>query len=324
MLRALATDWSTNPTWQVTVCWDPRIGEWDIPAIEVHEVGDRVPFLDAWQSISREADYVLVIAPEIDNQIVEIVRTLREQGACLLNADERFLVTASDKWLTAQAFQQSEIAHPTTLRLNDVLEKGIQCNEWHHLQLGWAIKPRDGAGCLDIRHVRSLKSFLLESQPEIDPSRYIVQPWIDGIAGSVAVLCGASERVVLPAMYQNIPLDHSLASEGVQYLGGRGPWNEILQTTLEAFANRVISALPGLPRGWIGIDFIQTEAEESNQSLIAIEVNPRLTTSYIGLRKIIAENLADLLFQTAVDQKIGYSLSGNSVRFDSFGKLVDQ
>ena len=322
MLRALATDWSTNPTWKVTVCWDPRIGEWDIPAIEVHEVDDRVPFLDAWQSISREVDYTLVIAPEIDNQIVEIVRTLREQGACVLNADERFLVAASDKWLTAEAFHRAEIAHPSTLPLNDVLEKGIQRDEWHHLQRGWVIKPRDGAGCLGINYVRSLKSVLLDRQAE-DPSRYIVQPWIDGIAGSVVVLCGARERVVLPAMHQNIAFDHLLASEGVQYLGGRGPWNEIPQTTLEAFANRVISALPGSPLGWIGIDFIQTEAEESNQSLVAIEVNPRLTTSYIGLRRIIAENIADLLFQTAMDQKIGYSLSGKSVIFDSFGKLID-
>ena len=55
------------------------------------------------------------------------------------------------------------------------------------------------------------------------------------------------------------------------------------------------------------------------ESIVAIEVNPRLTTSYLGLRDIIVENLAGLVFQAALGQCPEFSDSGRSIVFDSFG-----
>ena len=47
-------------------------------------------------------------------------------------------------------------------------------------------------------------------------------------------------------------------------------------------ALRTCRALPGL-RGYIGVDVILTESEA-----VVIEVNPRLTTSYLGVRAALA------------------------------------
>ncbi len=47
-----------------------------------------------------------------------------------------------------------------------------------------------------------------------------------------------------------------------------------------SIAERVVEAFPGL-KGYIGIDFVLTE-----HKAFIVDVNPRLTTSYVGLREI--------------------------------------
>ena len=49
--------------------------------------------------------------------------------------------------------------------------------------------------------------------------------------------------------------------------------------------------------GYFGIDFI----ENHNHSFNFIEINPRLTTSYIGLRNILNVNCAELIFNTKLN-----------------------
>ncbi len=324
MLRALSMDWARLPAWDVVICWDKRFGDWGIPSTTVRYVDVHDSLIDAWQAIAQEVDFVLVIAPEIDNELAMLVGKLRGSAVYLFNADDHFLTAASDKWMTAQSFMQAGIPHPTTYLLNDFFENRIQIDTESDQVEHWVVKPRDGAGCHQVLRLDSLTKLEHAIQFRADPNRYILQPWIQGSAGSVAVLCGPDELVVLPAMYQNIAFENSLTDQNVQYFGGRGPWKNVPQTTIEAFAKSVIAALPGSPAGWIGIDFVQTIAEKNEVQLVAIEVNPRLTTSYIGLREIVVENLADLLFQTATGQKVRYSLSGRSITFDSLGKLDEK
>jgi len=54
-------------------------------------------------------------------------------------------------------------------------------------------------------------------------------------------------------------------------------------------ASRVAQALPGL-WGYCGVDFIETAGGP-----MVVEVNPRLTTSYAGLRRAIGVNPAELV-----------------------------
>jgi len=63
--------------------------------------------------------------------------------------------------------------------------------------------------------------------------------------------------------------------------------------TPRAFENAraVLSAAPGL-RGYFGVDLVLTEEEAW-----VIEVNPRLTTSYVGLRDVVRMNLAEAILK---------------------------
>ncbi len=52
-------------------------------------------------------------------------------------------------------------------------------------------------------------------------------------------------------------------------------------------------------RGYLGVDLIL-----GPQGVSVIEVNPRLTTSYVGLRRVIRENLAGLIARAALGRAL--------------------
>ncbi len=328
MLYALASDWAQLSDWDVFVCWDSKFGKCAISNVAVQTIDANESFLDAWKVLANKVDFVLVIAPEIDNQLAEITKALRTCGACLLNADSLFIEAASDKWLTAQSLQLANLPHPKTERVSNFIRLDLphKTTTDDDRSNAWTIKPRDGAGCHEVHRLESLpdvRRYIAEASPMIrDWNRYILQPWIEGISGSVAVLCGPGRECVLPAMSQTLSMVTNSSISEVQYLGGAGPFQAISPSALNAFANRVIRSLPGSPLGWVGIDFVVVNSNALDDSIVAIEVNSRLTTSYLGLRSIIQENPAGLLFQVAIGQDARFTLSGRSTTFDSFGTFA--
>ncbi len=51
------------------------------------------------------------------------------------------------------------------------------------------------------------------------------------------------------------------------------------------------SLIPGL-RGYVGVDMVLSE-----DAVLLIEINPRITTSYIALRQVIRLNLAQAIWE---------------------------
>jgi predicted ATP-grasp superfamily ATP-dependent carboligase len=64
-----------------------------------------------------------------------------------------------------------------------------------------------------------------------------------------------------------------------------------------AVARSGIDALPDLG-GYVGADVVLGEANDGSTDWL-IEINPRLTTSYLGLRALAEGNLAQLLVRVA-------------------------
>ena len=88
---------------------------------------------------------------------------------------------------------------------------------------------------------------------------------------------------VLPAVSQ------AITSEACYYRGGQGPLDDKDQRRAAHLAGLAIRALPRTIRGFVGVDIVL--ADDPARYCI-IEVNPRLTTSYVGLRHIVEGNLA--------------------------------
>jgi predicted ATP-grasp superfamily ATP-dependent carboligase len=114
------------------------------------------------------------------------------------------------------------------------------------------------------------------------------QRYAPGLPVSVAFLAGEETRRSLPAVEQ------LLSREGrFRYLGGRLPLPAHLDCRARCLAERAVACVEGL-HGWFGVDLVLGAAEDGSED-VAIEINPRLTTSYLGLRRLARFNLAEAL-----------------------------
>ena len=120
---------------------------------------------------------------------------------------------------------------------------------------------------------------------------FLAQDLVAGEAASVSLIVGS--RVV----------DLGLNSQRmrwrptIEYLGGETDWGHVRAGEGIAFARAAVAALAtaGAPLcGYVGVDLLL-----GRDGVSVIEVNPRLTTSYIGLRLSVRENLAGLILDAA-------------------------
>ncbi|HEX3152404.1 MAG TPA: ATP-grasp domain-containing protein, partial [Gemmataceae bacterium] len=113
----------------------------------------------------------------------------------------------------------------------------------------------------------------------------IAQPYIPGFAASVAFLVGPTTSIPL------VPCEQILSRDGqFHYLGGRLPLAPNLATRAIRIATAAIACVPNL-LGYVGVDIILGDDGRD----WAIEINPRLTTSYIGLRALARFNIAAIM-----------------------------
>jgi len=82
------------------------------------------------------------------------------------------------------------------------------------------------------------------------------------------------------------------------YNGGQVPFSSPLKREAFATAQTVVKSFLGL-RGYVGVDLVLTE-----KGPVVIEVNPRLTTSYVGVRKIVAFNPAQAIINAVLEHEL--------------------
>jgi predicted ATP-grasp superfamily ATP-dependent carboligase len=156
----------------------------------------------------------------------------------------------------------------------------------------YIVKPRFGAGSQGIDIFPSPHDRVGKGDDEI------IQPLIPGFAASVAFLIGPNQSVALPPCAQHL-------DDGFHYLGGSTPIPADLATRATSIARSAIAGIPGLC-GYIGVDVVLGERDW------AIEINPRLTTSYLGLRQLCAGNLADALLRVVRGEQVELAWKANS------------
>jgi tyramine---L-glutamate ligase len=237
-------------------------------------------FGQVFQGLLATCDAVWPIAPESEGILFELCEQVAAAGKILLTSPATAVAITGNKWLTYQQLAQHEIKTVATYRLD----------RFNFMPGEWIVKPIDGVGC---EH-----SFLVSTEPEYEAATarlqlegYIIQPHIDGEKTSLSALFKQGEGWLLCANQQHferVAKQYHLVGITVNYTADLCRY----QTLVDAIAK----AFPDL-WGYAGIDLIET----SGQTFV-LEINPRLTTSLVGIQEACGINCA---------QKVLDLLAGN-------------
>ena len=264
------------------VCADLR----RIPDVIVNV--SREPGHDPFQNTAAGCDWTLVIAPEFDGHLRRLSQCVLDVGGHLLGSLPSGIAQAADKLATARVWQESDVPHPHTDLVTSNVPDG---------PAPWVIKPRHGAGSQAVYVVRDPADWLSAgamARLECRHDDLICQPFVPGHAASVALLVSPHQVIPLMPARQRLSGDDRL-----RYLGGTLPLPGTLGERARRIALQAIAPIHGLC-GYVGVDVVLGDDGVDH----AIEINPRLTTSYLGLRQLCDQNIAELMLRCAEVQAI--------------------
>jgi predicted ATP-grasp superfamily ATP-dependent carboligase len=141
-----------------------------------------------------------------------------------------------------------------------------------------------------------------------------LEQFVPGLAASAAFLCGPAGRTAL------VPCKQRLSEDGrFRYMGGELPLATGLAERATTLADRALAAIPAA-QGYVGVDLVLGRDPNGNEDAV-IEINPRLTTSYVGLRAAAKSNLAEAMMQAATGGQAAVSFESRPLEFDADGNV---
>jgi tyramine---L-glutamate ligase len=303
MIEALAADLARIENARVTVLREPRVLRLVVPRCEIVDVQSASSQRDEFERLSATSDATILITPEFDGILLKAARLATGCGGKLHSPSPEFIRIAADKHETCWRLAAAGVRAP----------EGILLEPDQKLPADFAypavVKPNDGAGSQDTQLVVGPHD---EPRPYAWPRR--LETYVSGLAASVAFLCGPNGPFPLPPCKQRISSDGRL-----RYLGGELPLAPGLAERAIALGRQTLSALPAT-NGYVGVDLVLGRDPNGSEDFV-IEVNPRLTTSYVGLRAAAQSNLADAMVRIAAGESPELSFSSRPLEFDVDGNV---
>lgn len=264
MRDALLRDLSELSGVELATTHDARL---DAPACDSRAILAGEDPWAVWAELARGVDVAWAVAPETGGSLLKMTQLLRAGGAHVVGPGDEAIRIASSKLLTAERLIAAGVPAAPAWRA-DAIPSGVRGP--------FVTKPDDGAGC---------DATLLVEAPDHAGVVQIVQPYVPGEAASLTVLRRDGETRLLAANRQLIAIeDGAFRFRGIVV----GALDD-RDGRLADLACAVTKALPGLD-GIFGIDIVL-----GVDGPVVIEVNPRLTTAYAGLREALGVNPASLV-----------------------------
>ena len=275
MLRALAGDLADIPPHEVviavddaaTTAWPPRVRYQRIAA------ADRVA--ESWEAMMTAADAVWIVAPETGGILAGLTRRAERLGKPVLGCPASAVELAASKLATARHLARHGVRVVPTAPVSA---------EPPASETGWVVKPDDGVGSEDTWFCATAETV---HRTAARAANAVVQPFIAGDPISISILAQRGRAWILSCNTQDVRREGG----ALAYRGGTVGGAEQLRPALAPIAAAVAQALPQL-WGYVGIDLIATA-----KGPVVLEINPRLTCSYVVLRESIGLNPAELVLR---------------------------
>ncbi|NOV30030.1 ATP-grasp domain-containing protein [Methylomonas sp. ZR1] len=277
MLQALIAELKCLDDLQLCVPLDERCARPDmlLPG-EIVTVSAACDIFALLRDLLTQADLFWPVAPESDSMLQSLAELAIAANVEVLLSNPAALSACANKYATYQALKKRMIPAVATHLLSEAKE-GIGLAD------KLVVKIADGVGCLDSLQIdaEQLPAAIAELT---DPHRYVLQPYIHGQAASLSCLFKHGQAWLICYNHQQIALQQGRFSLQGCLVN--------LQTDKLSFYRNLVSeiadALPGL-WGYVGIDVI----ENAKLGPLVLEINPRLTSSYVGIRQATGINVAE-------------------------------
>ena len=285
MLRALVADLRECSGIEAIGLRDHRVDPGALPD-DWAAVCSRQHWQASVDDMIRSSDATWPTAPETGGVLEEIARRVMRAGKLLIGSRPDAVHIAASKFATARALERAGVAAVPTFRPDDRPAPAGQ---------RWIVKPDDGCGCEDVRLFEGLRAAVRWLQSCGDAHRYVLQPYLQGEPLSLSALARDGRAVLLSVNRQDIALHDG----GLRYCGCMV--NSLPDTggRFLHLAQSVVDAIPGLD-GYFGVDLVMTSDGPS-----VVDVNPRLTTSYAGLRAGLGINAARMALSRSGEASAG-------------------
>ena len=282
ILKALIIDFTKLNQFELFVFASKEVGE--------SLVAERLINLSQWivpepsspfLNVVNPKDAVLIMAPESDGILVHRINQLNETGAENLNCSVEAITLAGDKYQTFLYLNRMDIPTPATMLLGDFLKAP-------QLTFPLVLKPRNGAGTADTFYISDIGFLKNKASSFLDLDQWIVQELKQGLPASFCFFVHKDQCTPITSSFQN------MECQDLQfvYQGGTLPLPLDFEYRALILAQKTLRDFNGL-NGWVGVDLILGPDTKGLEDFV-FEINPRLTTSYLGARHHLIINPASL------------------------------
>lgn len=282
-------------------------------------------FIKLFKKKLLKNEYVFIVAPEFKNVLYNLTRLAEDNDKKLLSIGSNFIQKTASKFKTYEIFKTSSLNTPKTSLIpsdSNGLDIKILKQKFENFKKPIIIKPEDGVGAESIFFIENkdkLEEFItimnFDKENFIDRP-HIIQEYVSGQDLSVSLI---GRRLIKQKIsYEPLPicinaqlLKISGISEPSQYFGGYTP----IENIPIKYLDDLVSSLSRYNiEGYFGVDFIMYSTILGLDGLSFIEINPRLTTSYLGIRNTLKQNILEIVYNAKFERLetfnvdcIGYS-----------------
>lgn len=279
MLFALLNDLADIPGLSLLALRDSRLARSThaAPTLDWMDVEPNEEIMSRLQCAIEQVDAVWPIAPETGGVLESICALVRDKGKALLNTQADGVRLAASKLLTATRLRDKGVPVVPTQRWQSPSAQPP-------FPFPMVIKADDGVGCEDTRIIAdALHWDKFTGHDQL--GGWAIQPLLDGESLSFCGLFAKGKAFLLSVNRQHIQQQGNTFRLNGCSVNAIRDENGIFSGLIQQIA----AAIPEL-WGYNGVDLIRNK-----EGIHVLEINPRLTSSYAGLRPALGVNPAQLV-----------------------------